>query len=234
MRNVSKTSALAFGIVLLVVAGVNGDTITGVLSAPVSSDSSPIDISSGTADWAYYGLHTDFTPDTKSGGPASFSNVTTTGSTGLGGDSRTCVSFSGGTPNSSVTAGRNYVYDMNSVSITHKLLADSETVSFYLVGCATHFDLSATLGSATYSATNLLLPYTDDDVHYSGILTLTVSGKKGDTLIFTNATNTRTEDWSSVAIQAASVVANVPEPATSAISLSALVALMAYAWRKRK
>ena len=222
-----RTAALATSVALLAVASADGGTITGALSAPVSSPSSPIDISSGTADWVYYGNNAVATqPDRKSGGPASFSDATITTDVGMviSTDSMTYLSFSGGTPTASATADQNFIFGHNAgggVSFTHTLLAATEKLSVYLVTYNAMSDLTATLSTGgSYSATDVALPLTDGDGtgagHSFGVLELTISGTVGETLTFSTTVNTAHGSGDPCSGIQASVA--VPEPATGAIS----------------
>lgn len=249
MRKVLGTAVLAASVLLMVAAGAYGETVTGVLSSGSSSPSSPIDISAGTTDWAYYGKQggvtsgsaTLFAPDVKSGGAASFSNVTAIGKTsdwtaGTGDDSQNYLSFSGGTPTASSSADRHFVYTTTSESFTHTLLATSETLTIYLTDAGSNpinsVSLTATLGNSTYSAAKVTLPYAYDSSHTYGVLALTVSGTVGEVLTFT-MTNEGGEN-SSIGIQAATVtVGSLPEPNTAMLLGAGTIGLLAYAWRRR-
>ena len=250
MRRVFGTAVLTVIALFVAAAGVYGETVTGVLTSGISSPSSPIDISAGATDWAYYGKQggvtsgsvTLFAADVKSGGAGSFSSVTAIGKTsdwtaGTGDDSQNYLSFSGGTPNASSTADRHFIYTTTSESFTHTLLATSETLTIYLTDAAPNpinsVDLTATLGSSTYSAAKVTLPHAYDSSHTYGALCLTVSGTVGEVLTFT-MTNEGGNN-SSIGIQAATVTINsVPEPHTASLIGSGLFGLLAYAWRKQK
>ncbi len=258
MKKLSQIVATA-GIILAAAVAARADSITGVLS---SSSSTAADISSGTADWVYYGRNSDNTAmelDYKSGGSQSFSDLTVNNSSGSsvtanwwphGSSVLTPITFTGGTPTASKTSTGGYRYFQaasgddqgDNISFTHTLLSTSETINLYMVAFASNknytCDLSAALGSGkTYSISGVSLPTNDnsggDPGHYAGTWTLNVSGSVGDTLTIKMATTST--GYSNIGIQAASAtVNNVPEP-TSAIMLSSvLIGLLCYAWRKWK
>ena len=122
------------------------DTITGDLTAPPVYTS--VDISSGTTDWAYFGLGGSPTDiDRKAGGPASFSPITNGYSVGT--DSRIFLSYSGGTPTTSLTDERNFVFPTQSasgsLSFYTTLFAPDETIQIYLAGYDSRGDFTASL-----------------------------------------------------------------------------------------
>jgi hypothetical protein len=239
MRKVLKTAALTAAVALMTAASVYGETISGTLTSPVSSSASPININTGATDWAYYGS-TASTAITKAGGPGVFSSMSGAGSL-IGGDSQTYISYSGGVGGASATARREFNYGTQ-LSFTYTLSAASETVSVYVVGYNALADLSATLSgdsTATWSLNKALLPYSIDGnntgaLHTYGLVNLTISGTVGETLTFT-ITRENTSGGitgGNVGIQAASVVAGVPEPTSMTLVVVGLFCLLAYAWRK--
>ncbi len=221
-------------------------TITGSFSSPpasanrhVTTSPTPVDISSGTSAWAYYGYSSNpngsgtvaAALNTDSGNAASFSalsytpNPSQTGFSSAGGYME--LNFTG-----SSGASPNFVFDQapnpgsstNNFSFTTKMIASSETLNVFLISFDSKSNISATLSSGgSYTANGVVLPYSppsdatgDGSGHGYGILSLHITGATiGDTLTFTdtnNLTGVSSSSYANVGIQAADVV--VPEPAT--------------------
>jgi hypothetical protein len=216
--------------------------ITGGLTAPPAYTS--VDISAGTTDWAYFGLGGGITDiDRKAGGPASFSPIANGASVGT--DSRIFLSFADGTPSSSATDERNFVFPqqtaIGTLSVFTTLFSPDETIQIYLTGFNSRGDFSASLSSgATFSLTDQVLPYSDDgdgtgQNHTYGVLTLNISDATvGDVLTFTSMNdydNVSDTFFGSIGIQAATATAITvaPEPGSvTLIAMGALVSLLVF------
>jgi hypothetical protein len=210
--------------------------ITGSISSPpANSSTNPIDISAGTAAWAYYGYGATTTGTFSPGNTANFSQLASIGQYSPG------HSASGGSvwltfpsaPSGPSTefvytwgtgaAGNSYTY-----SLTTTLLAPSETLNLYLLSFDSASNLSATLSSGSGSYTNggAVFPATPGSTgngsgqgHGYAVLSLAITGAStGDVLTFTDTTNIAgvtgvSSPNGNVGIQAADVVV-VPEPFT--------------------
>jgi hypothetical protein len=217
-------------------------TITGDLAAPPAYTS--IDISAGTTDWAYFGLGGGITDvDSKAGGPASFSPIANGASVGT--DSRIFLSFADGTPSSSATDEKNFVFPqqtaIGTLSFYTTLFSPDETIQIYLAGFNSRGDFTASLNSGpTFSLADQVLPYSDDgdgtgQNHTYGLLTLNISNATvGDVLTFTSVNdydNVSDTFFGSIGIQAATATAITvaPEPGSvTLIVMGALVGLLVF------
>jgi hypothetical protein len=173
------------------------DSISGSIAvAPASVN---LNLSAG---YAYYGINGSFTPATDPGNIANFSTLTAVGEfTGTGNDAVfNLTTYNNGTtsatlsPNYSLAQVRGFDAGVATVSITTVLFAANENLSVYLSGYDTAPDFSATLGSATYSLNNIVLPTTADgngtgQGHTYGVLDLSVSGTIGETLTIESLTD---------------------------------------------
>jgi hypothetical protein len=208
MRHVFSHAIAFLAFVFLTTAVCAEESIKGVLSKPQLNDTA-IDFGKDSLDWVYYGKDVV----KKAGGKESFSDPS--GGDAVGGDSQMSLSFVGGKPAESASEHREFVYHIGGeVSFTHTLLAEKETVTVYVIGWNAKANVTANVGAAKFSLAGAVLPATDGDGtgqgHSYGILTLTVSGKVGDTLSFNIATNSSgpsTTENGNVGIQAASVAA---------------------------
>ena len=211
----------------LLAGPVSASTITGSFSSPPASSlssSTPIDLSSGAAAWAYYGYSSVTSMNTDPSNSASFTSlifarVGTGGAIYSIGSSRTTgsvyVTFAGAPSPSSY-----FVYDQpNSgstyyFSLTTQLIAPAEALKVYLISYESNSDISATLSSGgSYTASNVALPDNLGTSHGYGVLTLDITGNIGDTLTFKD-TGVSTGSGGNIGIQAADVAVAVPEPAT--------------------
>jgi hypothetical protein len=219
--------------------------ITGDLTAPPAYTS--VDISADTTDWAYFGLGGGVTDiDSKAGGPASFSPIANGASVGT--DSRIFLSFEDGTPTSSTTDERNFVFPqqtaLGTLSFDTTLFSPDETIQIYLAGFDSRGDFTASLSSgATFSLTDQVLPYSDDgdgtgQNHTYGLLTLTISGAAvDDVLTFTSANNydnVSNSSFGSIGIQAATATAITIVPEPSSVTLIAMGTLVGFLGFRKK
>ncbi len=204
-----------------------GSVVGRIIPPPQSSAESPIDLSKGATDWAYFdyfaGQHSTFEQKKKgphSIEPAKFAsgrqpNTST--------DSRDYISFSGGSPNPALNSLQSFAYvagNHKAIEFKHLLLAKHEVVSVYLTSFNAKVNLSAQLGSRILFRKHgvVLSTYCDpqkdgDDTgsgHGYAILNLDVHGDIGDILIVRARVDTRgvrQQQYASVGLQAVSVKA---------------------------
>jgi hypothetical protein len=233
INRTTKYLALIKAAILISVAASFGtktlaDTINGTIEAtPVSVD---LNLSSA---YAYYGISGSFTPATDPSDIGGFSTLTANGEfTGTGNDAvYNLMTYNNGSssatpsPNYSLAQIRAFDTGVANLSMSTTLFAPSENVSVYVFGYDTAPDFSATLGSASFSLNNVILPTTADgsgtgDGHTYGILDLTVTGAIGETMTIETFTD-RTgvvggNGYTTVGISGATADA-VPEPGVRAI-----------------
>ena len=239
--------ALALGAALAATGSpaAQASMITGSFSSPpasAKSSSTPIDISTGTAAWVYYGYNgtaTDMNTDTpnSAGFTALASNVSISDSSGY-----IYQTFTGASPAASVHFDYVNPGSAHYFSFTTKLIAASETLNLYLTSYDSKSDVTATLGSGgSFTDSGVVLPYSpanDTDGtgkgHGYGVLTLNINGSIGDTLTFKDTvdiTGVSTTSGANVGIQSADVV--VPEPATLGLLAAGGFGLLLLGKRRR-
>lgn len=215
----------ALGLLVAGTMSASAGMVTGsVVAPPMSSASSPINISAGTLDWAVYGEQAfvsgggnGTSENTMAGGPDSISALTTNPGYQIFSTWNALpvyMTYSGGstysTPSAAI-AGYNYTQafsysdynHMNSyLSFTQTLLAPEENINVYLTGFYTSFDINATLSSGgSFIDDNVPLPLNDTqasqkpgDNHSSGVVDLTVLGNVGDVVTFAVTQDQTTSD----------------------------------------
>jgi len=172
------------------------DTITGSMTAAPASVN--LNLSAG---YAFYG--NSFTPATDPSNVGNFSTLVAVGGyTSQGSDATyNLATYNNGTTSALNSPNYSLAQDLTggsssaTVSITTTLFATNEYVSVYIFGYDTVPDFSATVGSANYAVTNVVLPTTADgngtgEGHTFGVLKLAVTGIVGETLTITAATDT--------------------------------------------
>jgi hypothetical protein len=211
----------------------SADTITGSVAAAPAS----VDLNLSTA-YAYYGISGSFVPATDPANIGNFSPVAAVGEyTGTGNDSVfNLATYDNGTtaatlsPNYSLAQVRGFDAGVGTVSITTTLFAANENLSVYMSDYDTAPDFSVTLGSATFTLNNIVLPTTVDgngtgEGHTYGVLDLSVSGSIGETVTIESLTDRAGvvggNGYTTTAFD--SVTANpVPEPGEWALLLFGL------------
>ena len=215
-----KFAFLALAVTFPLVTAVKADSISGYMaSAPTNVN---LNLSSA---YAYYGAST--TPATDPSNIAYFSVMERHGGgDGFGND----LQFNLTTYNNGTTSGANSPnYSRETLangaslpmtqSFTNTLFATNEYVSVYVFSYDDKPDFLATIGSASFALTNILLPSTIDSInntgqgHRYGMLNLAVTGTVGETLIIKEAANTNgvsDTSFSTIGISAATLTTNAP------------------------
>jgi len=191
-------------IVIIALAGVSllgtaawADTITGsIVAAPAGVN---LNLSSA---YAFYGINGSFTPATDPSNVGNFSTLVAVGEfTGTGSDAAyNQTTYNNGTtsatlsPNYSLAQIQGADAGVGTVTITTTLFATNEYLSVYISGYDTAPDFRATVGSASYAVTNVVLPTTADgngtgEGHTYAILKLAVTGTVGETVTIAGATD---------------------------------------------
>jgi hypothetical protein len=215
------------------------DSINGsILAAPAS-----VNLNLSTA-YAFYGVSGSFVPATDPSNLGNFSTLTASGEfTGTGNDSVfNQLTYNNGTtsatlsPNYSLAQIRAFDAGVGTVTFTTTLLAANEQVQVYLSCYDTAPDFQASVGSASFSMTDVILPTTADgngtgEGHTYGILDLQVSGSVGETLTIEGLTDptgvTGGNGYDTVGVNGATVNP-VPEPGVGSICLCGVASLLAY------
>ena len=173
------------------------DTITGSMAAAPASVNLNL-----SAAYAFYGIGGSFTPATDPSNVGNFSTLVAVGGyTGTGSDATyNLVTYNNGTTSATLSPNYSLAQDLSggsssaTVSITTTLFATNEYLSVYVFGYDNAPDFSATVGSAGFALTNVVLPTTGDgngtgEGHTFGVLKLAVNGTVGETLTITEATD---------------------------------------------
>jgi hypothetical protein len=219
---------------------INASAAAASLSADVSSVAlyTTMDISSGTGDWAYFGLDGSAgSVNAKAGGPGSFSSASG-GDLNVGTDSRMFLGFSGGSPSGTAVMASNFVYadesPAGSLSLSITVPYPDQVIQIYMVGYNSGFDFSASLASGGDAMIeDQLLPSSPDgetagNLHFYGILNLTVTGASvGDQLTVTFTNNygmVADSSFGNIGVQAATITA-IPESSSWAIPALGAIAL---------
>lgn len=236
-RGFSLATAFAVAACIGLAGTASATMITGSISSPpANSSTNPIDISAGTAAWAYYGYGGTTTGTFSPGNTANFTNLTGSPSLGIApaGNSYVNLTF----PSAPSGASTAFVYTWGtgasgstwSYSLKTTLLAPSETLNLYLTSYNSASNLSATLSSGSGSFTDNAVVFAaptgtsfnnngSGQGHGYAVLSLAITGDRiGDVLTFTDVTNIAgvtgvSAPSGNVGIQAADVVV-VPEPLT--------------------
>lgn len=204
----ASLTAACFAVILMTAGLVQAATIMGEIAPPLTAVDRPFDISTGTADWVYYGYNGQTTGmNTAAGNRAHFSK--------LHGKISGCwvrgynvyLNFSG-----AKAPGTSFVFEngsstaqsgvdgkkANKLSFTSTLIAPSETLTIFLTSYNCRSKISAALRAdraslviAKYTDTVVLPCNTnssnDGSGQGTGVLTLTIhGGHKGDLLTFTD------------------------------------------------
>ena len=232
--------ALAIIPVLFVTFGtVRAASIQGKFAPPITGAGAPLDISSGAADWVYYGYNGLVTGmNTATGASAHFSPLhgkilgcwvpgysvylTFPGAKAPG----TSFVFENG-PYTAAGGGGGKI--ANKLSFTSALIAPSELLTIFLTSYDCKSDISVSLKAhgatriiARYNRTLVLPdnpnPHNDGSGSGTAVLTLTIrGGHKGDLLEFTDQPDlagVATTQFNNVGIQAASVALSATAVAT--------------------
>ena len=202
-----------------------GRVVGSIVTPPHSSVEHPIDLSKGTADWAYFdyfdhhrstfeqkakGLHSIEAAKLGSGQPPSTST-----------DSRDYIGFSNGAPNKALRSLQSFAYagaNHQAIEFKHVMLAHRELVRVYLTSFDAKTDLSASLGSKVLFRKRAVVlgkyydPQKDGDGTGSGhgyaVLELEVHGAVGDLLTVRASVDLRGvkhQKYGSVGFQAVAV-----------------------------
>jgi hypothetical protein len=196
-----------------------------ILPPPASTPESPIDLSKGAADWAYFdyfaGKHSIF--EKKMPGPHSItrSRLVSGQQPNTSTDSQDYIGISIGTPIRSLPL-RSFAYAVDNgraIEFKHMLLAKHEVVTVYLTSFDAKTDLSVRLGSKVLFQKrgvvfgNYYDPQKDGDGTGSGhgyaVLKLDVHGAAGDVLTVrarVDLTGVKHRQYGSVGLQATAVV----------------------------
>jgi hypothetical protein len=238
--------AAALGIYFSVPAPSRGDSVS--ISDPAAF-AFPVTLSSGTSDWAYYGLPNDPTPP---GGPVSigfehpvsthFSNISAVlgGLNGFDTTSSGYPSFNwtGGSPDSTGSS-HVWVYDDHQTNdgLTFTLLVSpgDSVVDVYaniFAPIPIEFDASLSSGASAIPNTAALPGSADADHHY-GVYAIDVTNTSAvpETLTV-KFIQTSSNGNANIGLYGASVTA-VPEPATLSVLMFGSVAILARRRRHR-
>ena len=202
----------------------------------------------GTADYAFFG-NSPTTPDHKAGTTSTlFSGLTaingndnSTTSFGGGGDAQSHVTFTDGTPTTSIANSPLFAYANNPAvgageSFTFTLDgASSDTLRVYAVTYDTRGTLTLTSGGNTlYTDADRALPSpdgTNGGGHGYGLYTFNLSGPAGSVVTVAYTVSTDAGQYSNVGFQGATAASATPEPAS--VGLLGLGALGLLARRRK-